>query len=223
MKLMHSYPAVAGTGGGSFGGNQRASSDPVMQRCGCGVVAAADLLLYLHFWHEDCYFSPLRSVRAEQPLRQEQYDKLLARLRQKYIPLVHPFGTNGFTLAAGLNRFFKRCAVPCRACWGVPSALFWETMEQMLEEDIPVILSVGMNFPKVWEKKTLNFYHASGEMPTVSNRVRAHFVVVTGLDKEWMEISTWGKLRYIRRTEYETFRRQHSGTLLSNLLYVRKI
>lgn len=223
MKLMHSYPAVAGGRGISFGGDQRESSDSVMRRCGCGVVAVTDLLLYLHRWHDDCFLPPLRSVPADRPLKQEQYDRLLGRMRLKYIPLVHPFGTNGFALATGLNRFFKRYGVPYRARWGVPSALFWETMEQMLREEIPVILSVGMNFPKIWEKEKLNFYRVCSERPTVSNRVRAHFVVVTGLDKEWMQISTWGQLRYIRRTEYDNFRRYHSGTLLSNLLYVRKI
>ncbi len=223
MKLMHLYPAVTGVHSGRFGGDQRASCDTVIQRCGCGVVAATDLLLYLHRWHEDCYMPPLRSVPLDLSLEQEQYDRLLVRMRRKYVPLVYPFGTNGFALAAGLNRCFKRWEVPCRVRWGVPSALFWETMEHMLREDIPVILSVGMNFPKVWEKDKLNFYRVCGENPTVSNQVRAHFVVVTGLDEGWMQISTWGQARYIRRAEYDEFRRNHSGTLLSNLLYVRKI
>ena len=39
MKLMHAYPAVLGVHGMSFGGNQNASGDPAMRRCGCGVVA----------------------------------------------------------------------------------------------------------------------------------------------------------------------------------------
>ena len=223
MKLMHAYPAVAGVHGVSFGGDQNASRDSTVRRCGCGVVAVTDLLLYLHLRHEDCRLPPLRSVPLDRPLTQEQYDKLLSRMRQKYIPIVYPFGTNGFALAAGLNRFWRRYGAPYRARWGVPKALFWETMEQMLGEDIPVILSVGMNFPRVWEQKKLNFYRVSGETSAVSNRVRAHFVVVTGLDEEWMEISTWGKLRNIRRSEYDEFREQHSGTLLSNLLYVHKI
>ena len=223
MKLMHTYPAVMRNGAVSFGGDQRAGNDPVIRRCGCGVVAVTDLLLYLHRWHDDCFIPPLRNLPQDVVLEQEQYERILFHVRQKYIPLVHPFGTNGFALAAGINRFFKRHGVPCKASWGVPRALFWETMEQMLSEDIPVILSVGMNFPKVWERERLNFYRGNEENPVVSNRVRAHFVVVTGLDKEWMQISTWGKLRYIRRAEYETFRRHCSGTLLSNLLYVRKI
>ena len=223
MKLIHSYPAVAGERGVSFGGDQRASADPVMRRCGCGVVAVTDLLLYLHHWHGNCTLPPFRSVPRGQPLEQGQYDRILSRMRQKYIPLVHPFGTNGFALAAGLNRFFQRCGVPYRTRWGVPSALFWETMEQMLAQDLPVILSVGMNFPRVWEQEKLNFYRVNGENPAVSNRVRAHFVVVTGMEREWLQISTWGQLRYIRRTEYDDFRRQHSGTLLSNLLYLRRI
>ena len=223
MELMHSYPAVEAAGGTSFGGDQRASSDPAMRRCGCGVVAAADLLLYLHRWHDDCYLPPLRSVPKEAALKQEQYEKILFRLRQKYIPILYPFGTNGFALAAGLNRFFKHCHVSIRTHWGVPSALFWETMEQMLDEDLPVILSVGMNFPRVWEEKRLNFYRGNGENPTITHRVRAHFVVVTGLDGEWMQIATWGQMRYIRRAEYDEFRKQHSGTLLSNLMYLRRI
>lgn len=223
MKLMHPYPATEGVRGVSFGGNQRASADPVMRRCGCGVVAATDLLLYLHRWHAEGYMPPFRSVPMDLPLKLEQYDRLLARMRQKYFPIVYPFGTNGIALAVGLNRFFRRCGVPYRARWGVPASKFWETMEQMLAEDLPVILSVGMNFPKVWEKETLNFYRICGENVPASNKVRAHFVVVTGMDEEWLQISTWGAVRYIRRSEYESFMKQQSGSILSNLLLLRKI
>ena len=223
MKLIHPYPATKSEKAVTFGGNQRASADPVMRRCGCGVVAVADLLLYLHRWHEECYLPPFRSVPMDLPLEQELYDRLLFRLRQRYFPIVYPFGTSGIALAAGLNRFFKRCGVPYRARWGVTNALFWETMESMLEKDLPVILSVGMNFPRIWKKETLNFYRICNEQAAPSHHVRAHFVVVTGMDKEWLQISTWGSQRYIRREEYDRFRRQHSGSLLSNLLLLQKI
>ena len=113
-------------------------------------------------------------------------------------------------------------AEKARAEAGDEAALLFET-HQMLAEDLPVILSVGMNFPKVWEKETLNFYRICGENVPASNKVRAHFVVVTGMDEEWLQISTWGVVRYIRRTEYEDFMKRQSGSVLSNLLLLRKI
>ena len=153
MKLRHSYPAVAGAKGVTFGGDQRASTDAVMRRCGCGIVAAADLLLYLHRHHPDCFLPPLRNAPMQRPLAQAEYDRLLGHLRARYFPIVYPFGTNGAALAHGLNRIYRRCGVPYRARWGVSADRFWKTMEQMLEDDLPVILAVGMNFPKVWAKE----------------------------------------------------------------------
>ena len=49
--LKHPYISVALSSGESFGGGQQFSKDAMIRRCGCGVIAAADALLYLSRWH----------------------------------------------------------------------------------------------------------------------------------------------------------------------------
>ena len=51
LSLQHPYISVSFDGHGSYGGGQQFSHDRMMKRCGCGVVAATDLLLYLDRYH----------------------------------------------------------------------------------------------------------------------------------------------------------------------------
>ena len=45
LSLQHPYISIALPHGKSYGGGQQLSRDAMLRRCGCGVVAAADLLL----------------------------------------------------------------------------------------------------------------------------------------------------------------------------------
>lgn len=218
MELRNTYPGVALPTGVSFGGNQKCSLDAVMRRCGCGVVAAADLLLYLHRWHDDCTIPPLGSMGEDCCLTQSDYEKLTCRLREKYFPLIDPLGVNGLTLMLGLNRLFRRWSVPYRARWGVPWAVFWETMEEMLRQDLPVILAVGPNFPELWKKEKLCMV-CEGKAETTA--VRAHYVVVTAMNEKSLTVSSWGKRFEIDRLAYSRYVRQYSSPLVSNLLWLR--
>ncbi len=218
MELRNPYPKVVTAQGVSCGGNQKCSRSTVMRRCGCGVVAAADLLLYLHRWHGACHIHPLGKKGEDVCLAQEDYEKLTSRLRRKYLPLIDPVGINGLTLSLGLNRLFRRWNVPYAARWGVPRALFWESMEEMLRQDLPVILAVGPNFPEFWKKETLPMRQREKEKPVA---VRAHYVVVTAMDGRSLTVSSWGKQYEIDRLAYSRYVRRHSSPLVSNLLWLR--
>ena len=50
--LRHPYPTVEKGGDLAWGGNQGWLKAPLAQKYGCGVVAATDLLLYLHRYGE---------------------------------------------------------------------------------------------------------------------------------------------------------------------------
>ena len=52
FSLQHPYPGVGREGAHSYGGNQRWLRDKAMQHCGCGVVAALDLVRYLHLYRD---------------------------------------------------------------------------------------------------------------------------------------------------------------------------
>ena len=86
-----------------------------------------------------------------------------------------------------------------------------------------MILSVGPNFPAVWEKHKLKFYRKITDgnyRPAAATK--AHYVTATALDAEWLRISSWGKEYYINREEYEAFVKAHSSYLFSNLVYLSK-
>lgn len=216
-ELKNAYPGVVlADGRKSYGGNQMCSPDKVMQRCGCGVVAAADLLLYLHRFHRPL---PL-FAGLEGDLTQEQYEELLQELRRKFFPLFYPVGMNGLSLALGLNRVFRRNGLSLSARWDMSEKKLWLHMEDMLRRDIPVILSIGPNFPRLWRKGKETLYHMDRGEYRRATETRAHYVMVTGVDDEWIRISSWGKEYYLSRVEYEQYRSDFSSALVSNIVYI---
>jgi len=217
-EIKHEYPKVNLPGGSySYGGNQMLSPDKIMRRCGCGIVAAADLLLYLHRYHKPL---PIFAEMGEE-LTRDGYEALLQSLRRKYFPLFYPVGMNGISLALGLNRIFRKNDLPLRARWDMSESKLWSRMEEMLLRDLPVILSIGPNFPRMWRKGKETLYRLDGDTRRAAAETVAHYVTVTGMDEEWLRISSWGKEYYLSREEYERFRADISSALVSNIVYIQ--
>lgn len=207
----------------SYGGNQRLSSDRVVKKCGCGIVATLDCLLYLKSRCPWTDVPELGAFDGDASMSGESYESCLAVMRQKYFPVLYPLGTNGMALALGMSRFFKAHCLPFRAVWFPATAGIWGRMEKMLEEDIPVVCAVGTNFPKFWEKKglALQVPDTSGGLRPSAD-ARAHFVTVTGLDEAWMQISSWGKKYYVSRKDFTIYAGSISNPLLCGMLYIER-
>lgn len=219
IELKHQYPGVIlADGRKSYGGNQMLSPDKVMRRCGCGIVAAADLLLYIHRYHQPL---PLFDSVVDD-LRQADYEALLQSLRRRHFPLFYPVGMNGISLALGLNHLFRKNDLALRARWDMSESMLWSRMEDMLQRDIPVILSIGPNFPKLWKSGKEKLYRLDNGEQRAATETRAHYVTVTGMDEKWLRISSWGKEYYLSREEYETYRADISSALVSNIVYIRE-
>lgn len=214
--LRHPGPAVEREGRRTSGGDQRWLKSPAAQKYGCGIVAAADLLLYLHRYGEG-QSDFFRGIPKD-AVPWELYDYCADRLRKRYFPLLPPFGLNAWVLAAGLNRFFREYRLPYRACWGVAPGRLWAKTEAMLARDIPVILCIGVNFP--FPKHKLGLYQ--GEEPRQAGSTRAHYVTVTGLDGEWMTVSSWGQVYKVRREEFDRYRYRHSCGLYTNIVHIER-
>lgn len=220
--LRHPYPAVYTSEGLSHGGSQNWSSDRTLKGWGCGVVAATDLLLYLSHYRPGCLGTALRG--AQIPMEQSDYEDLIQLLRHRYFPILPKFGLNCFVLAGGLNRYFHENHIPLRCGWGVTYTRLWQTVEEMLSNDLPVILCVGHNFPLLWQKYGLTFYRKTGESRYErSCDMSGHFVTVTAMDDAWLQIASWGREYYISRGEYTTFLHKHSNTFFTNILTLRSI
>ncbi len=217
--LKHPYPSVLREETVSYGGNQNWSARRDLRLCGCGAVAMTDLVCYLTRYH-GCR-GP--EIGQTDPIPLDVYDRLCSSLQRKYLPMIPPMGITGFHLAAGLGLYFQIHRIGLRPFWGVRSKNFWTAMADMLERDLPVIFAVGPNFPFVWQQHKLNLYRktADGRYVAVS-RVKAHYMTATGLDENWMRVSSWGREYYIHREEYTRYGKQHSLALTNNLLWLKE-
>jgi hypothetical protein len=216
------YPGIRQASRISFGGNQRQLKSEVLQHCGCGVVAALDLIRYLHLYHPDYRTDFFTGVEDASDLPEPVYDLCAQRMRN-FVPALYPIGTTGFSLAGGLNRYFRRYNVPLKASWGVSKDRIWQEIGTMLQKDLPVILSVGNQFPKFWQKKGAQLHRRSGDEMRQSVHVHAHYVTVVGMDDEWLRISSWGQEYYLSKEEFLRYRNKESLNLLCNIVRLRCI
>lgn len=221
--LKNQYISVLYESGSSFGGSQRLSGNNNLSHCGCGVIAAVDLLLYICKYHVAFDVREIPDLAKLELLPKAGYNELILKMSRRYFPLIPRLGMNGFGLMAGMELFFKRNALPFTCHWCLSDKDLWAKVEKMLSEDIPVIMSVGPNFPMVWKngRVALHTKTDDGEYKAVSS-VKAHFITVTGIDEQWLEISSWGKRYYLNRRMYEEYVSKYSAAFVSNILYVKR-
>lgn len=204
--LKHPYLRVEKNHTMAYGGNQSWFPYKFLRNCGCGVISAADVLLHL---------------RGKENLSEKEYMDFAKKLWKYYLPVIPGMGMNGLTLMIGLNRYFIKHKMPHRAFWNMSGSKMVSRIDEMLKKDIPVIFSIGPNFPKFWGKEKLNLYIKGGEAEYIPvTKVKAHFVTITGREGKYLQISSWGKAYYIDLREYRTYVKKHSSFLVSNIMYI---
>ena len=223
LSIQHPYISVAVYGGASYGGGQQFSENAMIRRCGCGIVAATDLLLYLSRWHMTERIPLFDGLPSDAPVPFPAYTGLLSRMNRRYLPMIPYAGINGVMLMLGIQRFFHDYKMPFTARWCFAHSKLWERIEAMLREDLPVIMAVGPNFPFIWGDKRAAFYRMNRDGAYVrTSGARAHYFTVTGMDDEWLRISSWGRLYYLKRDEFEEYVHKYSLGFTSNVLLVEK-
>lgn len=153
----------------------------------------------------------------------EAYESSLKKLRP-FFPILPRLGINGLMLSGGLNLYFLIHRLPYHAVWNTGYRSLGKKITQMLQKDLPVILSIGSNFPLIWKKDRLSLYKKTADGTYIrSTSTRAHYVTVTGIEHGWLRISSWGQEWYINWNEYRTFSRKKSCPLFSNICYIREL
>ena len=206
IELERPWPRVRTAEELSCGGNQNWFPDENFRRCGCGVIACADTLLYL-------------TGREELP--REEYIHYVNSIR-KYFPLLPRRGIDGMRLAVGFNACLRQKGVRVRAGWSASGAKFWDRLAAQLARDLPAIVAIGPNFPRVWGAERLPLYRRTEDGGYVeAERTKGHFLTAIALDDAWMEVSSWGRRFWVERRAYADYMRRQ-GALFTNLLYLEK-
>lgn len=231
-ELKHDYIRVKDSKGFSYGGNQNWFEKGTLCNYGCGLVAIGDIILYLSktpgMFKKNIYKDFSNKVFFER----EEYLGYLKKLSRGnfYVP-GFSHGMMAPLIAAGFNIFAMTHGSGARAFWGTMRHKIHNQIESMLKDDIPVLFSVGINFPFIWRNDGLQLYINTGTRESLklekSGTVLRHYMVITALteDKsygELMRVSSWGREYYVLWSDYELYLKKKSNIVFSNILCIRK-
>ncbi len=192
----------------SYGGSQLWSDDKTVSGFGCGLIAAADLLLY---------------ISGTEVISDKEYMDFVRSIK-KYFPIMPGQGIDGIRLSIGLNLCFGHFSMDRLCYWGISGNKYLGRIYDMIKKDTPVILSVGQNIPILQKKEKLSFYRKTGDRILVPKaHASGHYVTVTGIGHKYLRISSWGKKYYIKISEYEDYVSRCSTWMFSNVCVVNPL
>lgn len=116
VKLSRPYICIRRPEGLSFGGSQEWFEEKTVRDYGCGLIGAADVLLYVSRPAQAGEGSGDAASREEaaRELTFEEYGRHVAALR-RHFPIIPGFGMPGWFLSIGFNIIFRRQKSPYRA------------------------------------------------------------------------------------------------------------
>lgn len=163
-----SYVPVVRNSKTSYGGSQMwfpksngNSIEHLIHTYGCGTIATADLFLYLALQNKE-YNTTLTAI-ALQDSMQILYDSYLSyvlEVHNKYTKTKRYLAVLGPSLTRAINNYSNQFTLGYVATWKWRLSYYemLDQMESMLSQDIPVILSIGPNTPKLWGRHGISFY-----------------------------------------------------------------
>ncbi len=144
-----------------FPANEWISKDYVIQHYGCGTIATADMFLYLALQNPS-YKTPDTeiAIRGSSQINDENYDQYVHFINAHYTKTHRIIAVLGTKIASSINSYSKSYGLGLHASWRYKLSYYdmLGIMGEMLSRDIPVILSIGPNLPKIWGKKGIPFY-----------------------------------------------------------------
>ena len=227
-----------GNGSLSFGGDQNffqvpeaSVTDLKKKQYGCGIVAFADLLLYLGT-NDEKFLIKENIDYVKRELSERSYKEYFNRIYDIIGGIIGNYGISGLTIWNRFNKVARRNGWKLRAKWGFSRKKLFSRIEEMLKRNIPVILCIPMMLLKKDRDDKLALYIRRFDDKTkqyqyqIAERTNAHYVTVTGIlyenEKKYLKVSSWGKEYYIDFEEYDTYINTHFlGKILGNILYVR--
>ncbi|CCY52981.1 uncharacterized protein BN781_01385 [Coprococcus sp. CAG:782] len=214
----------------SYGGNQTWLERKHLSNYGCGIVAMADLSIYLAEQNPNMMTDAIRKIsKPKGCYNKNDYLAYVELFYKRYVHFTMPTGITGLGIQNVMNVYFMLHDIGLKATWKVflSSTEMMKEIRHLIRKNKPVILSIGPNSPNVWGKEGVKFYlNKDGKMvQSVKNNVKSHYVVVTGVETigrvEYLVVSSWGKKYYINYKEYREYIKKHGSSLTSSILYIK--
>lgn len=205
-RLENDFIKVYDTDGRVFyGGAQRWFGKKYVRTSGCGIIAAANLILYLQGKHE---------------ITVAEYMELAEELKKRILMIPY-LGMNALMLSISMNGLLKRYGIKKKVFPKLTPIGFFKKTEKLIAAGIPVIMAIGRDFPLIWRKSRLGLYSENNGVKHRVKDVSAHFVTITGIDDEWLTVSSWGQKLYISRKELSDFAWKKSTWILTNIIEIK--
>ncbi len=228
------------------------SKDYILHNYGCGTIATADLFLYLAL-QKKTYRTEVTAlaINKEDRIHASDYTAYLRLINNDYTKTRRYLAVLGPVAASAINSYSKIYGLGLKASWKWNLNYYdmYNLIEEMLQKDIPVILSIGPNTPNLWGKEGIPFYELkeidyhepredTEEKPeemskpyyyhAVKQRISGHYVTVTALikdevtDRIMLRISSWGKQYYINYEEYWDYIENVGGSFTSSMIHIKE-
>ena len=214
----------------SYGGNQSWCKSKKMQKVGCGVIALADISIYLAEQNPGLMTDAIRKINKPKGLyNKNDYLEYVKWFYKHYVFFLWYTGMTGVTIMNTLNRYFMLNDIGLRARWRLflSDEEMMKQIRHLIRKNKPVVLSIGPNIPNVFGNKGIHMYvEKDGRMlASMKKNVHSHFVVVTGVEEiaghEYLIVSSWGKKYYISYEEYRDYVKHSGGRITSSILYIK--
>lgn len=206
--------------------------DYYLRHSGCGLISVSDVLLYMALTNNRYATELTATVQYEDfgYINYNSYYSYILEMEDKYLSILGPLGINGFSIASGVNKYSEDYNLGLNAVWGHDSDKILERIKEMLNNGIPVTLSIGPSSDSKIKLYDFDLYTENGPDFVESNHsdTNNHYVTVTGMvidnikKQTVLEVSTWGKIYYIKFEEYMDYISSSSNPVFSNILYIEK-
>lgn len=214
----------------SCGGNQAWCKTKRMQKAGCGVIALADISIYLAEQNPNMMTEAIRRISKPNGLyNKNDYLEYVKFFYSRFVIHMMYKGMNGISLKYAMNRYFLLNDIGLKASWKIflSDEKMMKDIRHLIRKNKPVVLSIGPNIPKLWGKEGVAFFvNKDGELKeSLKKKVKSHYVVVIGVTEikgeEYLVVSSWGKEYYINYKEYRNYIKHHGDRITSSILYIR--
>ena len=213
----------------SYGGNQNWSKSRKMQKVGCGVIAMADLSIYLAEQNPNMMTDAIRKINKPKGLyNKHDYLEYVKFFYMHYVIMLMHNGIIGTAMKHTMNRYFMLNDIGLKARWKVLQSdeSMMKDIRHLIRKNKPVILAIGQNRFNPFGKKGISLYiEKDGSLKeSIRENVHSHYVVVTGVreikGQEYLVVSSWGKKYYISYKEYRNYVNNVGDKFTSGILYI---